>query len=138
MLCIRLCAVASRKHCDFENPERARGSKRKGQKLLKTSQKKKSSQKISLKISQKTEDITFTLDCFCKIFAQDCFILRVFSLKLFPENTDRNIAIQTGASLVALYCTMPETISAITPYCARWGFWCLNMANCVRYPLPLF
>ena len=24
------------------------------------------------------------------------------------------------------------------PYCALWGFWCLNMANRVRYPLPLF
>ena len=23
-------------------------------------------------------------------------------------------------------------------YCALWGFWCLNMANWVRYPLPLF
>ena len=23
------------------------------------------------------------------------------------------------------------------PYCALWGFWCLNMANWVRYPLPL-
>ena len=32
------------------------------------------------------------------------------------------------------YC---ETISEIPPYCALWGFWCLNMANLVRYPLPL-
>ena len=31
-----------------------------------------------------------------------------------------------------------ETISAIPPYCALWGFWCLNMANWVRYPLLLF
>ena len=31
-----------------------------------------------------------------------------------------------------------ETISALPPYCALWGFWCLNMANSVRYPLPLF
>ena len=23
-------------------------------------------------------------------------------------------------------------------YCALWGFWCLNIANWVRYPLPLF
>ena len=30
-----------------------------------------------------------------------------------------------------------ETISAIPPYCALWGFWCLKMANWVRYPLPL-
>ena len=30
-----------------------------------------------------------------------------------------------------------RTISAIPPYCALWGFWCLNMANWVRYPLPL-
>ena len=27
-----------------------------------------------------------------------------------------------------------QTISAIPPYCALWGFWCLNMANWVRYP----
>ena len=31
-----------------------------------------------------------------------------------------------------------ETISAMPPYCALWGFWCLNMANWVRYPLPFF
>ena len=31
-----------------------------------------------------------------------------------------------------------ETISAIPPYCALWGFWCLNMATWVRYPLPPF
>ena len=31
-----------------------------------------------------------------------------------------------------------ETISAIPPYYALWGFWCLNMANWVRYPLLLF
>ena len=24
------------------------------------------------------------------------------------------------------------------PYFALWGFWCLNMANWVRYPLPFF
>ena len=24
------------------------------------------------------------------------------------------------------------------PYCALWGFWCLNMASWVRSPLPLF
>ena len=29
-----------------------------------------------------------------------------------------------------------ETISAIPPYCALWGFSCLNMANWVRYPPP--
>ena len=31
-----------------------------------------------------------------------------------------------------------ETISAIHPYCALWGCGCLNVANWVRYPLPLF
>ena len=40
--------------------------------------------------------------------------------------------------LVAPYCASHrETISAIPPYCALWGFWCLNMANWVRSP-PLF
>ena len=29
-------------------------------------------------------------------------------------------------------------LSQRPPYCALWGFWCLNMANWVRYPLPLF
>ena len=43
-----------------KKPERARGLKRKGQKLPKTLRKKKSSQKIFRKISQKIEDITFT------------------------------------------------------------------------------
>ena len=31
-----------------------------------------------------------------------------------------------------------RTISAMPPYCALWGLWCLNMANWVRYPLPFF
>ena len=29
-----------------------------------------------------------------------------------------------------------ETISAIPPHCALWGFWCLSMTSSVRYPLP--
>ena len=28
--------------------------------------------------------------------------------------------------------------TAIPPYCALWGFWCLNMANWVPYPVPIF
>ena len=28
--------------------------------------------------------------------------------------------------------------NAAADYCALWGFWCLSMANWVRYPLPLF
>ena len=31
-----------------------------------------------------------------------------------------------------------ETISAISPYCALWGFWCHNIAKRVRYPPPPF
>ena len=31
----------------------------------------------------------------------------------------------------------PRDYLSDTPYCALWGFWCLNMANWVRYPLPL-
>ena len=41
-------------------------------------------------------------------------------------------------SLVAPYCAIPRDYLSDTPYCALWGFWCLNMANWVRYPLPLF
>ena len=40
--------------------------------------------------------------------------------------------------LVAPYCAIPRDYLSDTPYCALWGFWCLNMANWVRYPLPLF
>ena len=40
---------------------------------------------------------------------------------------------QSSTILVAPY---RETVSAIPPYCALWGFWCLNMANWVRYPSP--
>ena len=33
----------------------------------------------------------------------------------------------------------PRDYLSDTPLaCALWGFWCLNMANWVRYPLPLF
>ena len=32
---------------------------------------------------------------------------------------------------VAPYCAMREAISAIPPYCALWGFWCLSMANSI-------
>ena len=39
-------------------------------------------------------------------------------------------------SLVASYCTIPRDYLSDTPYCALWGFWCLNMANWVRYPSP--
>ena len=43
------------------------------------------------------------------------------------------------AYLVAPYCAIPrDYLSDTPPYCALWGFWCLNMANWVRYPLPLF
>ena len=36
--------------------------------------------------------------------------------------------------LVAPYCAIPRDYLSDTPYCALWGFWCLNMANWVRYP----
>ena len=38
--------------------------------------------------------------------------------------------------LVAPYCAIPRDYLSDTPYCALWGFWCLNMPNWVRYPLP--
>ena len=40
--------------------------------------------------------------------------------------------------LVAPYCAIPRDYLSDTRYCALWGFWCLNMTNWVRYPLPLF
>ena len=40
--------------------------------------------------------------------------------------------------LVPLYCAIPRDYLSDTPYCALWGFECLNMANWVRYPLPPF
>ena len=41
-------------------------------------------------------------------------------------------------NLVAPYCAIPRDYLSDSPYCALWGFWCLNMADWVRYPLPLF
>ena len=42
-------------------------------------------------------------------------------------------------TLVAPYCGDTARLSQrLPPYCALWGFWCLNMGNWVRYPLPLF
>ena len=41
--------------------------------------------------------------------------------------------------LVAPYCAIPRDYLSDTPLaCALWGFWCLNMANWVRYPSPFF
>ena len=37
---------------------------------------------------------------------------------------------------MAPYCAIPRDYLSDTPCCALWGFWCLNMANWVRYPLP--
>ena len=39
---------------------------------------------------------------------------------------------------MAPYCAIPRDYLSDTPYCALWGFWCLNMANWVRYPPPPF
>ena len=42
-------------------------------------------------------------------------------------------------TLVAPFCAIPRDYLSDTPLaCALWGFWCLNMANWVRYPLPPF
>ena len=38
--------------------------------------------------------------------------------------------------LVAPYRAILRDYLSDAPYCALWGFWCLNMANWVRYPLP--
>ena len=44
-----------------------------------------------------------------------------------------------NTALVAPYRAIPRDYLSDTPLaCALWGFWCLNMANWVRYPLPLF
>ena len=41
-------------------------------------------------------------------------------------------------NLVAPYCAIPQDYLSDTPLLRAMGFWCLNMANWVRYPLPLF
>ena len=41
-------------------------------------------------------------------------------------------------SLVAPYCAIPRDYLSDTPLSRAMGFSCLNMANWVRYPLPLF
>ena len=46
---------------------------------------------------------------------------------------------QQFRSLVAPYCAIPRDYLSDTPLaCALWGFWCPNMANWLRYPLPFF
>ena len=47
-------------------------------------------------------------------------------------------ATSAKTTLVAPYCAIPRDHLSDTPYCALWGSRCLNMANWVRYPLPLF
>ena len=63
--------------------------------------------------------------------------------KLWPWNCQKIPDFAWNSSGVDVlsrpYCAIPrEHLTAIPPYCALWGFWCLNMANWVRYPLPLF
>ena len=70
----------------FGKSQRVKNAKRK---LLKTSRKKKCSQKIFQKISQKIEDITFTgfysiSGYLFEIFAEDCFLRRSFR-KFLPS-----------------------------------------------------
>ena len=65
-------------------------------------------------------------------------VLVRFHAKKFTRSSpktweDKFLGIPFLAQSIARY---REIISAIPPYCALWGFWCLNMANWVRYPLP--
>ena len=47
----------------------------------------------------------------------------------------RGVRFRTDACSVAPYCAIPRDYLSDTPL--LWGSWCLNMANWVRYPLPL-
>ena len=67
-------------------------------------------------------------------FGKGGLFRKVHSLEIL-ENLE---ILEILESRQTLDCAMPGTISAIPPYCALWGFWCLNMANWMRYPLPLF
>ena len=86
-------------------------------------------------------DFYFWAAGFFRIFSPD--FLSSFLWEKSPEKSSRKIP---GKILQKLYNKNPRHISAEgpgqhlsdTPYCALWGFWCLNMANSVRYPLPLF
>ena len=61
------------------------------------------------------------------------------NLEKVAKNPVEKIASNPVTSVAVMVLSAPsETISAIPPYCALWGFWCLNMANWVRYPVPLF
>ena len=52
------------------------------------------------------------------------------------ENPLENSPSREGPFSVAPYCAIPRDYLSDTPYCTLWGFWCLNMANWVRYPPP--
>ena len=57
--------------------------------------------------------------------------------KLRSEKLWAEFSIPSIVVLVAPYCAILRD-SAILSYCALWGCWCINMADWVRYPLPLF
>ena len=66
------------------------------------------------------------------------FLLRfeIFSeTKLYGQKMSQ---IKGVGLLVAPYCAIPRDYLSDTPLLRAMGFWCLNMANWVRYPLPLF
>ena len=59
------------------------------------------------------------------------------SRSLHSQSSGESPQHSPGVCLVAPCCAIPRDYLSDTPYCALWGFWCLNMARWVRYPLPL-
>ena len=53
-----------------------------------------------------------------------------------PNSRDTFCPPSAAAQLVAPYCAIPRDYLSDTPLLRAMGFWCLNMANWVRYPLP--
>ena len=75
---------------------------------------------------------------------RNCFHSRRLSRDTFGSQGTTKKAWTSKHFSVAPYCASHrETTSAIPPSLRTiiiivWGFWCLNMANWVRYPLPFF
>ena len=71
-----------------------------------------------------------------------CIYLRPGKPFLRPEDSSKwflSVVVVYASSCLGVPVLRKTTrISQRYPYCALWGFWCLNMANLVRYPLPLF
>ena len=71
---------------------------------------------------------------FC-LYPWELWMLHLKHLLLAPQFLKKNSE-NAGASENVLRESPRDYLSDTPLGCALWGFWCLNMANWVRYPLP--